>query len=235
MPHDGFSDRISVTVTGQGPDILLIAGLGASAAIWDETTAHLRGAFRLHQIQIRGFAGTPALANASGAVLAPVVDAIRCYVGHQDIRDFSLIGHSFGGLIAMQLAIALPTSTARLLVVDALPFLGLIYGPDTTPATMEPLIRDMRERIIAMTRDDFVSWQDRNMQKLAASRGKEFDAAVLAATISDQRVVAEAMLERVQADWKRVRDPAARSSSSFSEHLHQPSASRSIVWRFQPG
>ena len=38
---DSTSDRITVTVRGQGPDVVLIPGLASSSAVWDATTRHL--------------------------------------------------------------------------------------------------------------------------------------------------------------------------------------------------
>ena len=35
------TDRISVSVTGQGPDVILIPGLASSAHVWDATVAHI--------------------------------------------------------------------------------------------------------------------------------------------------------------------------------------------------
>ena len=65
------SDRFSVVVEGQGPDVILIPGLTSSRTVFDGLAAHLHGGFRLHRIQVAGFAGAPAGGNAQGEVLAP--------------------------------------------------------------------------------------------------------------------------------------------------------------------
>src|SRR3954453_1401602 len=36
-----LSDRITVTVRGTGPDVVLIPGLASSSAVWEATAAHL--------------------------------------------------------------------------------------------------------------------------------------------------------------------------------------------------
>ncbi len=54
---DFVSERITVTVRGNGPDVLLIPGLASSSAVWDATAKHLENHFRLHIIQVAGFAG----------------------------------------------------------------------------------------------------------------------------------------------------------------------------------
>jgi pimeloyl-ACP methyl ester carboxylesterase len=77
---DSASDRITVTVRGRGPDVVLIPGLACSSAVWDATAAHLEGHFRVHVVQLAGFAGSPPLANAQGPVIQPTVDAIDAYI-----------------------------------------------------------------------------------------------------------------------------------------------------------
>ena len=61
-------DRISVEVVGQGPDVVLIPGLASSRETYRRTAERLRGRYRLHLVQVAGFAGEPAAANASGPV-----------------------------------------------------------------------------------------------------------------------------------------------------------------------
>ena len=54
------SDRIAVTVTGEGPDVILIPGLASSGHVWDATVAHISAHHRVHVVQVAGFAGSPA-------------------------------------------------------------------------------------------------------------------------------------------------------------------------------
>src|SRR5580698_4996343 len=77
---DPVSDRITVTVRGQGPDIVLIPGLASSGGVWDATATHLEGHYRLHIVQLAGFAGSAARANAQGPVIQPMVDALDIYI-----------------------------------------------------------------------------------------------------------------------------------------------------------
>ena len=44
----------------------------------------------------------------------------------------SIIGHSLGGLIALEVAAANPDAIGRLLIVDALPFYALTINPGAT-------------------------------------------------------------------------------------------------------
>src|SRR5581483_11446818 len=91
------SDRITVTVRGKGPDVLLIPGLTCSAAVWDVTTKRLEGHYRLHLVQVAGFAGAPSRANAKGPVIQPTVSALDAYIKTNKLNKPSVIGHSMGG------------------------------------------------------------------------------------------------------------------------------------------
>lgn len=93
---DVISDRITVTVQGKGPDVLLIPGLACSRAVWDATVAHLGGRYRLHLVQVAGFAGSPARANAQGLILQPTVDALDAYIKTNHLKAPLVIGDSIG-------------------------------------------------------------------------------------------------------------------------------------------
>ena len=88
---DTISDRLTVTVQGQGPDVILIPGLACSTAVWDATVAHLGGHYRLHLVQVAGFAGAPARSNATGLVIQPTVDALDAYIKTNHLKSPRII------------------------------------------------------------------------------------------------------------------------------------------------
>ena len=53
------SDRLSVEVIGQGPDVILIPGFGCSREVWRVTAERLKATHRVHLVQLAGFAGEP--------------------------------------------------------------------------------------------------------------------------------------------------------------------------------
>ena len=142
---DSVSDRITVTVCGNGPDVLLIPGLACSSAVWDATAKRLTNHFRFHLIQVAGFGGSPTRANTNGPILLPTVDAIDLYIKTNHLKSPKIIGHSLGGLAGMILAIQHPEDVDKLMVVDALPFFGVLSGAKdaaaATPGAGDALIR----------------------------------------------------------------------------------------------
>jgi N-formylmaleamate deformylase len=119
-PRRFASSRLSVTVTGSGPDVILIPGLAASPEVWRGTVAALPG-YRYHLVQVAGFAGAPAGGNARGAIVAPLAEEIARYIAETRLGKPALVGHSMGGTLAMMVAARYPARIGKLMVVDMLP------------------------------------------------------------------------------------------------------------------
>jgi len=72
------------TVVDQGtvgkPDVILIPGLASSRAVWDAESKLLAPNYRLHLVQVNGFAGAPAGPNAAGDILPGMVEELHSYI-----------------------------------------------------------------------------------------------------------------------------------------------------------
>ena len=127
------SDRISVTTRGTGPDIILVHGVGAKADVWAAIADSLDESFRIHIVQMNGFAGVPAAANADGPVAAPVAEEIARYIQEQKLERPAIVGHSMGGSIGLMLAARHPDAPGKVMVLDMPPYLGSVMAPPGTP------------------------------------------------------------------------------------------------------
>jgi pimeloyl-[acyl-carrier protein] methyl ester esterase len=173
-------DRISVEVVGQGPDLVLIPGLASSRETWKAAAERLKGRYRLHLIQVAGFAGEPARANASGEVVAPTEEAIDAYIREQKLGPATVIGHSLGGTITLLLAMA---------------------GPMATPANMQAGAAKARDQILAATPEQFRASSAGQMVGMVsdpAMREKITGWSIA----SDRSVMARAMYEDLQLDLR---------------------------------
>lgn len=143
--HADFqSGRFHVRIDGpEHPvgDIILIPGLSSSPEVWDALTEQLKGRYRIHRVHIQGFAGAPAEDNASGPVAAPVAEDLARYIAEQHLDHPVVIGHSMGGTIALMLAARHPDSVGRLMVVDMVPFMGVMFAPggNATAESVTPI------------------------------------------------------------------------------------------------
>ena len=138
------SERITVTVQGQGPDVILIPGLSSSPTVWADTVRAHPG-HRFHLVQINGFAGAPVGGNAEGPVAAPAAEEIARYIRANGLERPALIGHSMGGTIAMMTAARHPAQVGRVMIVDMLPWMGVMFGaPGATPESVRPVADQIR-------------------------------------------------------------------------------------------
>jgi pimeloyl-ACP methyl ester carboxylesterase len=194
------SDRITVTVRGKGPDVVLIPGLACSTAVWDATAKQFEDRYRLHIVQVAGFGGAPAGANASGAVVQPTVDAIDLYIRTNHLKSPKIVGHSLGGLMGMMLAIQHPDDVGKLMIVDSMPFFGVVMGmTDVTNAT--PQAASMRDMILSETQDAYADGEKDFLPNMVKSP-EGLKLATSWAIASDKSVVARALYEVMTTDLR---------------------------------
>jgi pimeloyl-ACP methyl ester carboxylesterase len=187
-------DRFSDEIVGKGPDLVFIPGLSSSRATWKATAERLRGRYRLHLIQVAGFAGEPARANAEGEIVVPTAEAIDAYLVQQKLSPATVIGHSLGGTMSLYLAEKHPEHLKKVLIVDALPFFGGMQSPSATAESVKPGAAKMRDAMLAAsgpTTKASLAPMLKAMSKDEASRDLIGDWGVL----SDRTAVARAMYE----------------------------------------
>jgi pimeloyl-ACP methyl ester carboxylesterase len=194
-------NRFTVEVRGKGPDVILIPGLASSRAVWDDTAKRLEGRYRLHIIQVNGFAGQPAGANASGPVVAPLIEEIDGYIREQKLDHPAVIGHSLGGYSALALAAAHPGDVGKVMVVDAFPFFSVLFGPDVTVAQVEPQAAAFKAQVLAMSKEQFDAGQPRVMAGLAKTPAAQALAAQWSID-SDRQVMAQATYDIMTSDLR---------------------------------
>ncbi|RXH55164.1 alpha/beta fold hydrolase [Granulicella sibirica] len=194
--------RLTVEVqglpAGKGPDVLLIPGLASSKAVYADEAKLLVSSYRLHLVQIDGFAGAPAGPNATGPILEPVVEELHQYIVANHLHP-AVIGHSLGGLLAMMLAQAHPEDVSKMLIVDTLPFYGLVFNPVATVELVKPQAQAMAAQMLAMPADQFAAMQP----AIVSAMVKSPEGAKLVTTssiASDRTVFVNAMLEDLATD-----------------------------------
>lgn len=110
------SGMIHYQVMGKGKPVVLLHGLSGSGRWWRRNVPFLAQQFRLHLVDMIGFGrshGQPfALAEASQVVLE--------WMDQSEIEQASIIGHSMGGYITIDLAANYPGRVDKIVLVDAL-------------------------------------------------------------------------------------------------------------------
>lgn len=190
--------RFTVEVSGQGPDVILIPGLASARTVYDGLMPSLAG-YRVHRVQIAGFAGLPAGPNATGPVVQPVIDELARYIADQKLDRPAVIGHSLGGFSALSLAQQHPDKVGRAMVVDAFPFFAHLLDPKATPDSVRPQAEAFKAMILKPTPEEFERNQvgtARGMMKSEAQR----PTMVQWSMATDRQVMAQAAYDIMTTD-----------------------------------
>lgn len=117
-------DRIHYSVTGDGDALLLLHAGIADMRMWDAQILDLSAEYRAIRYDIRGFGRSP----IPSATFANHEDP-AALLDHLGIGSAHIVGASYGGLIALDFALAHP-ERVRSLVLVAPSISGQEYGPE---------------------------------------------------------------------------------------------------------
>jgi magnesium chelatase accessory protein len=95
---DAHSIKWHIQSMGQGPDVLLIHGTGASTHSWRDVMPLLAPTYRVHAVDLPGH-GFTSLADATGRSLDGMVNGIASLLTKLDIKPSIVVGNSAGAAI----------------------------------------------------------------------------------------------------------------------------------------
>jgi len=91
--------------SGKGDPVIFLPGFTCPGAVWDETVAHLNKEYETHVISYAGF-------NGLQPIRMPWYETIKremiAYIQTNHLSNVRLVGHSMGGMLAVDLAAELP-------------------------------------------------------------------------------------------------------------------------------
>ncbi|MFT4250936.1 MAG: alpha/beta hydrolase [Caulobacter sp.] len=192
------SDRLTVEVVGQGPDVVLIPGLASSREAFRPLADRLKGARRVHLVQLSGFAGQ-LWTGGDGPFVDPAVEALAAYIRAAKLEKPVVIGHSMGGLSALLLAQRHPELVGRVMTVDSLPFYSVMFGPTATPASAKPFADKMAAGVLSASPEAFAAQQAATAKGLSRTPAAQ-EAVAAWSLASDRRAVAKALSEVMTLD-----------------------------------
>jgi pimeloyl-ACP methyl ester carboxylesterase len=114
----GAADDAAAPFDPIGSDIVLIHGLGSDTSIWEAVTPRLQLGFRVWSYEMPGHGRTPPIEDAT---IATVADHLGRFLEAQGVHTPVLVGHGFGGMVAMTYAFEHPQQVRRLVLIDAVP------------------------------------------------------------------------------------------------------------------
>jgi pimeloyl-ACP methyl ester carboxylesterase len=128
----------NVQTTGEGPTVILLHSSGSSGKQWDTLVGALQSRFRLQTVDFHGHGATPAWAGGrplalddDAALVAPLLAAAG---------GAHLVGHSYGGAVALKLARQYPRFVSSVAVYEPVTFRLLFDYNARQPAAREVMI-----------------------------------------------------------------------------------------------
>jgi len=106
--------EIHVEITGSGPDLFLIAGLGGRGVFWNNQVADLAQHFRVITHDHRGCGNSSPGKVIYGA--GHMAEDVISLMDAMDIGQAHMVGHSTGGAICQNIALDNPERVGRLVL-----------------------------------------------------------------------------------------------------------------------
>jgi pimeloyl-ACP methyl ester carboxylesterase len=110
---------------GKGPPVLLLHGFGASTFTWRHVAPELAQTHRVIAVDLKGFGRSDKPFDERYSVLDQA-ELLAQLIEDKDLRDLTIVGHSFGGGVALRLALdandRLGSRIVRLVLLDSIAY-----------------------------------------------------------------------------------------------------------------
>lgn len=110
--------RIDYDESGAGPTLVLVPGSCSTGAAWRPVIGAWGNQFRCVTTSLLGYGGTAERRTARDATIAHEADMLEAVIRRAG-GPVHLVGHSFGGMVALAVALRNQASVASLAIVEA--------------------------------------------------------------------------------------------------------------------
>ena len=112
--------RLHINIQGQGPPIVFIHGWAASHRFWKHQIQRFQTSFRVITYDLRGHGDSDK--PKTGYQVSDHVEDLKTLLARKGVVKPVLVGHSLGGMIALQCALDLQDSLKALVLVGTNPY-----------------------------------------------------------------------------------------------------------------
>jgi len=88
---------------GEGPPLVLLAGIGMAGPAWDPVADRLAGERELWAVDLPGFGGSAAFAAGAPCGVEALADSVEAFLGEAGLERPHAAGNSLGGAVALEL------------------------------------------------------------------------------------------------------------------------------------
>lgn len=120
------NSAIQVTKTGKGAPLFFLPGFTCPGSVWNDCIEQLKGKHTVYTVSYAGFNGlAPIKMPWYNAIKQELID----YMKTNKLQNISIVGHSMGGTLGLDIAASMPAEIRKLLVVDGLPCMRDLMMP----------------------------------------------------------------------------------------------------------
>ncbi|MDR7131795.1 pimeloyl-ACP methyl ester carboxylesterase [Algoriphagus sp. 4150] len=148
---------------GTGKPILFLPGFGSSGQVWDQVISK----FPEHESITLTYAGFDGVPPIGLPWYCRISDELINYVKENNIKGLTVVGHSMGGNLAVELVKAIPDRIDHLVLVDALPCMREVMMPGV-PAQALSYDSPYNDQLLKMSASDFESYASQMAQGMAS-------------------------------------------------------------------
>jgi pimeloyl-ACP methyl ester carboxylesterase len=188
---------IQIAKSGTGKPIVIIAGFGGDYP-WRATVKDLSADYEVHIISVKGVSGHT---NCSDFTVERITDDILDYITTSSLENPILIGHSFGGFLALELASANKGLFGKLVLVDSYPFMLAMMNPAITPEIAEQQAAIYRTQICELPQAHYQTFWAGNIDSMVTS-AEEQDEICKVILASDRHAIIDAQCAMLMIDQR---------------------------------
>ena len=113
-----MSVELNYRITGEGEPLIVLHGLFGSLDNLGGIARRLEDGWQIHALDLRNHGNSPHTEDMSYPAMA---DDVVAYMDAQGLEKASILGHSMGGKVAMQVALAHPERVRSVIAADIAP------------------------------------------------------------------------------------------------------------------
>lgn len=141
----GKAATLAATSEGEGQTVVLLHGTASSSAIWQPMRAALSAERQTVAVDLRGHGASPGWRAGERPTLAAEAAAVAA-IAVRGGGPVHLVGHSYGGAVALRLAATMPQRIASLTLIEPAAF-QLLVGRDGKDRALLDQIRAVADAL----------------------------------------------------------------------------------------
>ena len=182
---------------GSGDPIVLIPGLASGAWVWNAVIPQLAAKHSVYAVTFAGFAGRPAVGTVS---IAAFENDMTALLDQRHLGKPVFVGHSIGGMLAIDYAETHPDRVRGIVAADGLPVFPGMH--QLTQQQREGIGSQMAAGVKAQTHDQFLAFEKTYMATVGVNDAALAEQVATLSALSDSPTVAAWLQADLAADLR---------------------------------